>query len=137
MFVRHPGWCLILWVLLLAGCAKPPPEVRSDYVGHWQGENVRLSISADGMLAYTRNNNGVKTEINAPISEFKGDDFVVGVWFLTTTFVVSEAPHPVDGHWQMVVDGVRLTRIDSEPNSPPAPVRQKFTCSSCLSFGAV
>jgi len=135
--LRRAGLFLILWMLLLSGCAKPVPELRPDYVGHWQGENVTLSISANGMLAYKRNSKGVKTEINAPIAGYKGDDIVVGVWFLTTTFVVSEAPHPVSGYWQMVVDGIRLTRIDSEPDSQPAPAQQKFTCSSCLPSHAV
>jgi len=135
--IRRRDLLLILWLLLLSGCSKPPPlEMRTDYVGHWQGANVSLSIFADGRLAYTRNKEGKNTKINAPISEFKGDDIVVGIGFLTTTFVVSEAPHLVDGQWQMVVDGVRLTRFSSAPNPRSAPARQQFICSSCPPFPA-
>ncbi len=127
---------LIPW-MLLSGCAKPLPDMRANYVGHWQGENVQLSIFADGRIAYVREGKDMNTKIDAPIIEFKGDDFVVGFWFLTTTFVVSEAPHQVDGQWQMVVDGVRLTRGGAAPNPQPPAVQQKITCSSCLQFPAV
>ncbi len=127
---------LVLWLLALSGCARSAPEMRSDYVGHWRGENVKLSIFADGRIAYERDNEGGKTRINAPVTEFKGDDIVVGIWFLTTTFVVSEAPHQVDGQWRMVVDGVRLTRGDSAPGSRPSPAKPKFICSSCPPFPA-
>ncbi len=137
MHIHRRNLLLILWLLLLSGCSKPPLlEVPSDYVGHWQGANVNLSIFADGSLTYTRNNEGKKTRINAPITEFKGDDIVVGIWFLSTTFVVSEAPHPVGGYWQMVVDGVRLTRLGSAPSPRPAPARQKFICAQCPPFPA-
>ncbi len=127
----------IPWMLLLSGCAKSLPDMRADYVGHWQGENVQLSIFADGRIAYVREGKDMNTKIDAPIIEFKGDDFVVGFWFLTTTFVVSEPPHQVDGQWQMVVDGVRLTRVGAAPNRQPVQAPPKFTCVSCLPFYAV
>ena len=122
---------LILMLLFVSGCSKPIPQVRSNYIGYWQGENMELSISTGGMLAYRRFSKGMNTRINAPITEFKGDDFVVGLWFMTTRFVVSEPPHQVHGQWQMVVDGVRLKRSGPVPNSSPGSGRPKFSCSDC------
>ena len=72
---------------------------------------MALLILQDGSFAYERLKGGATASINGPLKEFVGDDFVVGVWFFTTTFVVSEVPHEVEGQWQMVVDGIRLIRI--------------------------
>ena len=69
-----------------------------------------LLILTDGTVSYQRLKNGGSTSINAPLKEFVGDDFVVGLAFLTTTFDVKNAPHQVDGKWVMVVDGVKLTK---------------------------
>ncbi|MGI0118812.1 hypothetical protein [Zooshikella sp. RANM57] len=100
--------CLIF---LLTGCSKPVPENKLDYVGQWQSEEMRLFISRDGTVAYKRWKKGVTTSIDGPITEFIGDDFEVGVLFITTRFEVSTPPKQVDGVWQMVVDGVVLTRV--------------------------
>ncbi len=121
---------------LLSACSEPQSVMRPEYLGHWRGGDISLSIFADGSLAYKRNSKGVKTEINAPITEFSGNNIVVGMWFLTTTFVVSEPPHQVDGRWQMVVDGVLLTRSQSLPDQRPGSTRPKFTCSACSLFPA-
>lgn len=55
-------------------------------------------------------NGNVTTSVNGPLKEFVGDDFVVGVLFMTTTFNVSSPPAEIDGVWKMTVDGVELIR---------------------------
>ena len=103
---------LILGALLLVGCSKPLPESKRNYTGEWQSEEMKLLILADGTVAYRRFKKGVSTSVNGPIKEFNDNNFVVGFLFLTTTFEVTEPPHEVEEQWQMVVDGVRLTRIE-------------------------
>ncbi|WP_409422748.1 hypothetical protein ABHF91_07035 [Pseudaeromonas sp. ZJS20] len=105
--MRNWGWALLL---LLAACSKPLPKEKWDYVGEWRSSQMTLLILSDGIVAYKRLKKGGAVSINAPLRAFEGDDFEVGAWPFTTTFVVTEPPHVVDGHWQMVVDGVRLTK---------------------------
>lgn len=95
---------------LLSSCSKPLPNNKLSYAGNWRSEEMTLLILDDGTVAYERIKNGGSTSINASIKRFDGDDFVVGVWFFTTTFEVSEPPKEINGNWQMVVDGVRLTK---------------------------
>jgi len=71
---------------------------------------MMLAISAGGEVSYRRVDGGVTTQIDAPIKEFRGHDFVVGLGMFTTTFEVSVPPHVQDGAWQMTVDGVALRR---------------------------
>ena len=99
-------------VLLLLGCSKPIDESKLQYVGSWQSTEMAILILRDGSVSYQRLKKGVTTSVSGPLKEFRGDDFVVGVLFLTTTFKVTEPPHNVNGQWQMVVDGVRLTRVN-------------------------
>lgn len=103
---------VIAIILLLSSCADPLPEDRQHYVGDWRSKEMGLLILADGTVAYERVDGGVSTSINGPLQEFVGDDFKVGILFITTTFEVSERPHEVDGIWQMTVDGVQLTKIN-------------------------
>ena len=103
---------LVFSLLMLSACNKPIPESRLDYVGEWQSKEMVLLISQDGSVAYERKRGGVTTSVNGPLKKFVGDDFVVGVWFFATTFDVSEPPYEIDGKWQMVVDGVRLTKVE-------------------------
>jgi len=104
--------CLFLCCLLLAACAKPIPDDRKAYVGEWRSETMSLLISQDGRVMYERKNGNASTSVDGPLKEFKGDDFIVGVGPLTTTFVVSVAPHQSGGTWKMTVDGVELTRAE-------------------------
>ena len=97
--------------LLLAACAKPLPEGKSHYAGAWQGGPIALLITADGRAIYQRKEGGMSKKIDAPIKEFKGDNFVVGVGFMSTEFVVSRPPHEEGGAWKMTVDGIELTRV--------------------------
>ncbi len=103
---------LIILLLLLTGCSKPLPENRIHYAGYWTSKNMVLVIHTDGTVDYQRIQDRTTTTVNGPLAEFAGDDFVVGIGFLTTTFKVSEPPSQIDGVWQMTVDGVRLTKID-------------------------
>lgn len=102
---------VLFLLLVLAACSEPLPENKLIYAGEWQSKEMELLILADGTVAYKRLKNGGSTSVNGPLKEFQGDDFTVGIGPITTTFEVSEPPHEVDGEWQMVVDGVRLTRV--------------------------
>ena len=103
---------ILLAALLLAGCSEPIPLDRMAYAGDWRGPDMRLLITPDGRCEYSRRKEGGATSsIKAPIVRFDGDDFVVGVGVLTTTFVVSKPPRLVEGQWRMTVDGVELIRF--------------------------
>ncbi|WP_460535683.1 hypothetical protein [Chitinimonas naiadis] len=71
---------------------------------------MTLLISKGGDVAYRRVTGNVNTMINAPLQQFQGNNFVVGVGPMVTTFVVSAPPHNEAGVWKMTVDGVELTR---------------------------
>lgn len=102
---------LLLGIIALAGCAKPLPPDKLAYAGEWQSPTMGLLITQDGRVAYKRlvGENGSKS-VSGPIQSFDGDDFVVGVGPVKTTFVVSVPPHQDHGEWKMTVDGVELTR---------------------------
>lgn len=96
---------------LLVGCGiKVPPE-KQNYVGDWKGVGMSLLITSDSTVSYERKQGGGSTSINAPIQEFQGDNFVVGIAFMETTFEVSKPPFEENGQWKMVVDGVELVRV--------------------------
>ncbi|MEM7561615.1 MAG: hypothetical protein AAF353_01060 [Pseudomonadota bacterium] len=101
---------LMMLLALLAGCSNPLPEDRLDYAGEWQSKEMYLLILEDGTVAYKRLKNGGTTSINGPLKEFQGDNFLVGIGPLTTTFIVTKPPRQVNGQWQMEVDGVLLTK---------------------------
>lgn len=102
---------LFLTAFILFGCSKPVPDDKLLYVGEWVGNDTYLLILADGTVSYKRRkNNNFTTSIDAPIKEFDGDDFVVGIPFITTTFKVTQPPYKKDGSWKMVVDGVLLNK---------------------------
>jgi len=61
-------------------------------------------------IAYKTKHGGVNKSVAAPLKEFVGNDFVVGVGPMSTTFVVSAPPHQTDGVWKMRLDGVELTK---------------------------
>ena len=104
-------YLLVFFIILLSGCADPLPEDRLDYVGEWSSKEMGLLILADGSVSYKRLEGGATTSVSGPLKRFEGDDFVVGVFFMTTTFDVTEPPHEIGGAWTMTVDGVRLTRV--------------------------
>ena len=102
---------VILFIAVLSGCtSKPLPPDKKDYIGEWTSEHVYLQITADGFVHYRYQKGTMSKEINAPLKHFEGDDFVVGVGFLTTTFEVSEPPNQDGLNWEMVVDSIELVR---------------------------
>lgn len=101
--------CLIF---ALVGCtSKPLPPDKQDYVGEWTSEHIYLQITRDGYVHYRYQEGTMSKEINAPLKHFEGDDFVVGVGFLTTTFEVSTPPYQDGIEWKMVVDDVKLSKV--------------------------
>ena len=99
-----------LSILLMIGCSKPIPEDKRDFVGEWQSKEMYLLILQDGSIKYKRLQKGGTTSITGPIREFEGNNFIVGIPFINTTFEVSKPPYEEDGVWKMEVDGVTLTR---------------------------
>ncbi len=108
MNYRFIAICFMLFFLF--GCSNPLPDDKLSYAGEWQSKEMVLLILEDGTVSYKRLKGGGSSSINGPLKEFNGNDFKVGILFFSTTFKVSEPPHEVNGLWQMVVDGVRLTR---------------------------
>jgi hypothetical protein len=106
--------------LLLSSCAKPLPTNKKIYEGEWRSKHVLLVITAGGEVSYTFQKGSMSKSINAPIKEFIGDDFVVGIGPLSTTFDVSRAPYQEDGEWKMIVDGHELIRADDNNSSRDA-----------------
>lgn len=111
---------LLLLALGLAACAKPVPSDKAEYVGEWQGKSMVLRITQDGSVRYKRVKGGVSTSIEAPLKRFDGDDFVVGVGPMSTTFTVSKPPYHDGRAWKMVVDGVELIRTSRGPGRSEA-----------------
>ena len=103
---------LLLLLLALAACAKPLPVDKQDYVGHWQGEGVRLVIRADGQASYEKVKENRRTSINGPAHTFTTRGFRIGLGPLSARFRVNAPPKQVEGVWRMTVDGVPLTRRD-------------------------
>ena len=95
-------------LLLLAACGQPVPQEKAAYVGEWRSKTMALLLTQDGTVAYQRLKGGVTTSLNGPLRRFEGDNFVVGVPILSTTFEVSKPPYQEAGAWKMVVDGARL-----------------------------
>jgi hypothetical protein len=110
---RHALALLATCVLLLAACGEPLPKDKLDYAGEWRGPQVYLLITPAGRCEYERRRDSGNVSIDAPIQRFEGDNFLVGLGPLTTTFVVTQRPRIVDGKWKMTVDGVELTRVSS------------------------
>lgn len=101
---------LILGSIFLNACSKPLPPDKTDYAGNWQEKGVHLIISREGKVNYQRHHGSGTTSLNAPIVRFEGNDFLVGIGPVHTTFVVQRPPHEEQGQWKMRVDGVDLIR---------------------------
>ena len=98
-------------LLLLAACGQAVPQEKAAYVGEWRSKTMVLLLTQEGTVAYKRLKGGVTTSIDGPLRRFEGDNCVVGVPILSTTFEVSKPPHQEAGAWKMVVDGMELTRV--------------------------
>jgi hypothetical protein len=102
---------LLISILALSACGKPIPPEKSAYVGEWRAQTMALLITQDGSVVYKRIKGGATTSVNGPIRRFEGDNFVVGIPLVSTTFEVSKPPYQEADKWKMVVDGVELTKI--------------------------
>ena len=111
---------LLLLALLLQACGKPVPPATAEYVGEWQEKSMYLLITQEGSVRYKRVKDGVSTSIEAPLQGFDGDNFVVGIGPMSTTFTVSRPPYHDGRAWKMVVDGVELTRTSRVPGRSEA-----------------
>ena len=101
---------LLAALLILSACGQPVPDDKAAYVGWWRGQNMSLVLTKDGTVHYERVRGSATTTIDGPLRRFEGDNFVVGIPFISTTFEVSKPPYQEAGTWKMVVDGVELTR---------------------------
>jgi hypothetical protein len=110
MRTKTPLLVLIPALLMLSACEPPVPQDKVAYVGEWSAQTMNLTLTQDGTVRYKRVRGNVTTSIDAPLRRFDGDNFVVGVPFISTTFEVSKPPYQEAGIWKMVVDGVELTR---------------------------
>ena len=109
MLIRRCLYTMLLAAMLF-GCGKPVPPEKADYVGEWKAPGMYLLLLQDGSVQYNRIKSGATTSVNGPLQGFEGDNFVVGVGFMKTTFAVSKPPYQESGRWKMVVDGVELTK---------------------------
>jgi hypothetical protein len=106
---------LIAALPMLSACGQPVADDKAAYVGEWHAQAMDVELTKDGTIHYKRvrgtaTGATTTTTVNAPLRRFEGDNFVVGIPFLSTTFEVSAPPHQEAGTWKMVVDGVELTR---------------------------
>ncbi|MGL1932226.1 MAG: hypothetical protein OCC45_10750 [Desulfotalea sp.] len=104
---------ILTMTLLLSGCGEPLPEDKNNYEGFWESKEMTLLILRDGSVDYERLKRGATVSVAGPIKEFQGNDFIVGIAFLKTTFVVSKPPYQEGNDWKMIVDGVELTKNDT------------------------
>ncbi len=102
---------LLIGTLALSACGKPIPPEKSAYVGEWHAQTMALLITQDGSVVYKRIKGGTTTTVSGPIRRFEGDNFVVGIPLVSTTFEVSKPPYQEADKWKMVVDGVELTKV--------------------------
>jgi hypothetical protein len=86
------------------------PDDKADYVGEWHAKTMTLLLTKDGSVRYKRVSGNSTTSIDGPLRRFEGNNFVVGIPLLSSTFEVSKPPYRENGTWKMVVDGVELTR---------------------------
>jgi hypothetical protein len=100
----------MLFVATIAGCSKPLPPEKAVYAGQWRGGAVELLITQDGRVDYKKVEGNSNKSISAPIKEFAGDNMVVGVGPMATTFVITVPPHQDGQAWKMTVDGIELTK---------------------------
>lgn len=92
------------------GCGIQVPADKAQYAGEWQSPEMYLLITQDGSVKYKRIQGGATKSVTGPLREFKGNDFVVGLPVISTTFIVSRPPYEENGQWKMIVDGVTLIR---------------------------
>ena len=95
-----------------------PPEKQA-YVGAWTSASMCLTITEQGTVSYERVRKTSKTKIRGSIKAFAGDDIVVGLLFIKTTFDVEQPPYLDGDTWRMRVDGVELAKTGSASGCKP------------------
>lgn len=113
--IKLPFFVFTTYVFFLLSCGGIKgisiPNDKKDYIGSWRSSEISLVIYDNGNVSYLKQKGSSKTEINAPIQKFEGNNFIVGIMGMNTTFVVSDLPHQDSlGVWKMTVDGVELYR---------------------------
>lgn len=141
VFFKNISKFLLLLILItfsLHAWGKPLPTDKQPYVGKWTGLGMELIITQEGDVQYKRLQDGVSKEINGQLDHFEGDDFVVKTMFIfSSTFHVTQPPHPNKGLWSMTVDGIEISRPDTNNASllvPDLETLNKITKESMLSF---
>src|SRR5215218_6528441 len=97
---RLSSLALVASVASLLACSglsgTPVPSSKLDYVGAWSGGPVTLTIEAAGFVQYRKQEGATSSEINAPITAWTATGFDAGLGPVSTSFVVSDPPHPED-----------------------------------------
>ena len=96
--------------MLLCACGNPVPPEKTAYVGEWRSATMALQITQDGNVRYARKDKGVSRSMKGPLQRFEGNNVIVGIGPLSSTFSVSVAPHRDGDAWKMTVEGVELTK---------------------------
>lgn len=121
MKTRNILFLLFFSLILLGGCKKdrePIPEVYSDYIGLWQGENAsEILINADGsgsLYIEKREGNRSSSKSADIANVFITDStlvfkFMFGIKF---TLPVNEPPHLHGDVVHMQVDGVWFDLVE-------------------------
>lgn len=89
----------------------PPPAEHLDMVGVWGGGAITLIISPEGMLEYSRVEDGNSSSFSAPILGWSPTEIKAGIGPIQRTFAITP-PAMANGVWTMTVDGQALTRQD-------------------------
>ncbi len=91
---------------------------RKDYVGEWSGPGATLSMTPNGHVTWKKNVAGSSESYEGELTQFTGDDVVLGVMGLSFTLDVTQAPRKVGSTWQMTMEGVDITRPDTGAAAP-------------------
>ena len=104
---------VISLTLFIIACSKPLPIDKANFIGDWKNDDrqVSLIITPEGHVEYSNRQPGKSTSISAPIQEFEGYNFSVGLGPLSTKFKVSQPPtQDAQGNWFMTVEGYELSK---------------------------
>lgn len=95
----------------MIGEAQPVPERYRSCVGTWETFGTSLTIYPEGSIKYDSKNGAQPLKMEMPILDWSDQGFHSGIKIFSKEFKISEPPHPVNGRWEMVVNGERLVRV--------------------------
>jgi uncharacterized protein len=98
---------------VLVGCAQPVPSSKKDFIGTWQGPEMRLTVTAAGKVDYERHG-AIAVTVTGSRLVFEESNLIVGVWPFDMTLRVDEPPHGDGAVWKMKLDGVELARAEND-----------------------